>query len=301
MSTPTVHVVDGRRGNRFRTLEWSPGGKADRMLLIHHGLGEHAGRYQPFAEQLASSAMQVWSYDCRGHGESGGKKGHADGLEELAADLEFLLPDLIERAGASEVLLYGHSMGAAAVGHYLTTRAPHPAIDAVWLSGIPVRPFLSSLSVRLKARAAPVLARLAPRITLPNGLATDGISSVPQQVQRYLDDPLVHDQISARLGASLLEDAPALLDQAHRIELPIRLWHGADDPISNPEGTKQLFEAIASHDKTMEIFEGARHEVHYDQPETVQRLFRSLKRWLGDHGVPSEPTGDVGVALRGEP
>ncbi|HHO50404.1 MAG TPA: alpha/beta hydrolase [Deltaproteobacteria bacterium] len=282
----SVDWVTTAAGDRFRLRGWRCPVASDRLLLIHHGLGEHGGRYATFAEHLADVPIHLWTYDARGHGASSGKRGHAAGIDELAGDLQRLLPELLDRSGASRIVLFGHSMGAAVVGQYLTTRPAHEAIEEVWLSAAPVHVDLSTWPVRIKASAARILNRITPRLTLGSGLSPEGISSLPSEIERYRSDPEIHDRISASLGLSLLRDAPRLLETAPRIELPIRMWHGADDPIAIPQGSRELFERIGSDDKQLEIFEGARHEVHHERPEIVTALFSTLRTWLEERAAP---------------
>lgn len=240
-TTATHSVADG---TTFRLIGWPAPTSSDVAVIVHHGLGEHGGRYASLADGLGDAPAHVWSFDARGHGESAGKRGHADGIDEFARDLHALVPTLLEQAGASRAVLYGHSMGAAAVARYLTRHTPHEAIAGAWLSGSPLKVDLSTLELKIKAAAAPILAAIAPRLTLANALDPNAISSVPAEVARYRDDPLVHDRLSARLGHSLLTDGAVILAEAHRITMPTRMWHGGNDTITNPEGTRALFDAI---------------------------------------------------------
>ena len=45
------------------------------MVLLVHGLGEHAGRYDHVARRLNGWGFAVRGYDQYGHGESGGVRG----------------------------------------------------------------------------------------------------------------------------------------------------------------------------------------------------------------------------------
>ena len=42
---------------------------------IVHGLGEHGGRYETVAKALTRAGIETWSYDHRGNGGSGGRRG----------------------------------------------------------------------------------------------------------------------------------------------------------------------------------------------------------------------------------
>lgn len=268
----------------FALRGWARAGGARTVVVIHHGLGEHAGRYEAFVRGLDDAPVQFWSYDARGHGETTGRRGDAGGLAQYASDLEALLPVLLERSGAERIVLMGHSMGAAVVGWYLTTRSPHPAIGSVMLSASPVHVPLT-FEMRLKLAAARVLDRVSPTFTLGSGLQASGISSVAEEVSRYQRDPLVHDRLSARLGLSLIDDAPQIVVRAGAITLPILLWHGTDDPIAAIQGSRALYAAVGSSDKALYEFPDCKHEVHHETPERTAVMFGRVREWLDKHVV----------------
>ena len=45
------------------------------QVLIVHGLGEHAARYDPVAAALNAEGWSVLGFDQRGHGRSSGRRG----------------------------------------------------------------------------------------------------------------------------------------------------------------------------------------------------------------------------------
>ena len=58
------------------------------MVCLVHGLGEHSGRYAHLATALTGAGYALLAFDLRGHGQSGGPRGHAPFYEvllELAA------------------------------------------------------------------------------------------------------------------------------------------------------------------------------------------------------------------------
>lgn len=266
-----------------RVLHWPGAADAGTALVIHHGLGEHAGRYQTLADGLPA-ALPIIAHDARGHGKTEGPRGAARGLDQLVDDFHAILPTLRERTGASKVVLLGHSMGAGAVGHYVTTRDVHDFVSGVWLSAVPAVVELD-LTRYLQRGAARLLTGIVPDTTLPTNLPHDGISSVPAEIERYGSDPLIHGQASIALARSLFDDIPRLLDRGNRFTWPMLLWHGADDPIVDPRGTSALFEQVAATDKAMKLFEGARHEVHHESEATVTELMDWLRAWLVAHGA----------------
>lgn len=276
MREPVVHVHTNARGERVRILGW-PAESAKATILVHHGLGEHIGRYQTFADNLPD--VSIWGYDARGHGEFSDKLGHAEGLDELAADLYAMVPVLLAHAGVERAVLVGHSMGGAVCLTYMTRFGPHAELAGLVISAPPVALDLD-LPQRIKVLVGRILAKLAPAVTLASGLPQEGISSVPAEVERYRNDPMVHDRLSLALARSLVDDAPDLVEIASRIELPSQLLQGSDDPIAIARGARQLHEKIP--DSRLEIFEGARHEIHHETPETVERFFGVLNGFLDE-------------------
>jgi lysophospholipase len=270
-------------GETFRLRGWASPTPTRTAIVIHHGHGEHGGRYESFVRHLHDLPAHLWTYDLRGHGETTGKRGDAAGIEELAADLEALLPVLMSRAGLGDdgrILLFGHSLGAVAVAWYLTTRTPHPAIAAVALSASPVR-ISQSWTIRMKAAFVRWMIRVAPTLTLGTSIDPTVISSDPAEVARYRDDPLVHDRMSVRLGVSLLTDPPRIVERASRITLPTLMWHGADDRLVDIQGSRDLFAALGSTDKALIELPGYRHESHHERADLATELFRRYRTWLG--------------------
>src|SRR6056297_1233632 len=80
----SIPVDDGsaRKGWHWR----SPDPAA--VLLIAHGLGEHAGLYRSFAEYLVPAiGIDVLGIDFLGHGRSPGRRGHLRRYDQLVDDL----------------------------------------------------------------------------------------------------------------------------------------------------------------------------------------------------------------------
>ena len=119
-----------------------------------------------------------------------------------------------------------------------------------------------------------------PSLTLGNELDPNGISSVPAEVARYIADPWVHDQVSVRLGNSMLREAPTLAERARAITLPALLWHGDADPLVDLAGTHLLTNGLGSAHKVVFECAGSRHECHHETPERVERLFDRIRTWV---------------------
>ena len=71
------------------------------VVLLVHGLGEHAGRYEGLASQLNGWGFAVRGYDQYGHGESGGPRGGLPSDARLLDDLADILDSTRARLPAT--------------------------------------------------------------------------------------------------------------------------------------------------------------------------------------------------------
>ena len=68
-----AYEVETDDGLSLQVQKWNEVNNPARTLIIIHGLGEHQDRYKHVAEHFAEDGFQVYSYDQRGHGKSGGQ------------------------------------------------------------------------------------------------------------------------------------------------------------------------------------------------------------------------------------
>src|SRR6266542_5749509 len=111
-------------------------------VLVLHGWSDHAGRWREVGERLRDAGFAAYLLDQRGHGRSGGRRGHLSRFSQLLGDLQAFRRAVRPRTAAPQVLL-GHSFGALVVLRYLETQpgdAPAAAVvSSPWL-GLPTAP-----------------------------------------------------------------------------------------------------------------------------------------------------------------
>ena len=106
----SIGAGDARRfGRRWRVAD---GTHARARLFIFHGTHEHGGRYQALADGLSDVDAHIASFDSRGHGESVGKRGDADGLAQLSDDLMVQLRHAVEVVQPKRVIVSATPWGA---------------------------------------------------------------------------------------------------------------------------------------------------------------------------------------------
>ena len=113
---------------------------------------------------------------------------------------------------------------------------------------------------------------------LANGLDVQALSRDESVVQAYASDPLVHDRITAQLGAIMLTLADDLLSHPESFQLPLLMMHGERDGLTDPNATREFFDGVGSLDKTLKIWPGLFHEIH-NEPEQAEVIGLMIS-WL---------------------
>ena len=96
MKTVEAEWTDAQ-GVKFYSKAWEPDGKPKAAVAFLHGLGEHLGRYEHVGEVFAKAGYALIGFDLRGHGRSGGQRGHTPSAEAYLDDIDLLLQHVRER------------------------------------------------------------------------------------------------------------------------------------------------------------------------------------------------------------
>ncbi|MBN2502719.1 MAG: lysophospholipase [Anaerolineales bacterium] len=256
---------------------WLPEGTLKGILLIVHGFGEYSGRYPAYVEHLPGRGFAVYSFDQRGHGKSPGQRGHINSWAEYRNDVRAIHQMAQASHPDTPIFIFGHSMGSMIVLDYIL-RDPANLAGAI-LSGTVIDPVgVGNPLLKIIAR---VLSALIPTFKLQLGLDPEGISTLPDVVQAYKEDPLVHGDSSARWGAESMKTLAWFLPRANEINLPVLFIHGSDDPFNAVTGTQAYFEQITSEDKAIKIYPGSYHEPHNDKD--AAQVAQDVGDWLEAH------------------
>ncbi len=246
---------------------------AKAVVLIIHGLGEHCERYDPMASFFNSKEIGFVGYDRRGHGHSEGKRGHTIGYDAYLDEIVALLKKAENFYPETPIFLYGHSMGANLALNFVLKRKPNIAgliVTGAWI-------LLQQNPSPLLVAFAKIINNIYPTFTQSNGLDPNNISSVKQEVKKYIDDPLVHNKITSNTGLEMMKAAEFLNSYDGALNVPTLIMHGGADKITNPKGS-EAFAKRVNGDITFKEWEGLFHEIHNESKRA--EVFEYTLIWI---------------------
>jgi alpha-beta hydrolase superfamily lysophospholipase len=270
------------QGVTVHLYRWKPG-KPKAVVLIAHGLGEHALRYEHVAQRLVQAGYAVWAIDQRGHGATGVEQHGGDlsrlgrlgpgGMRAVVGDLVNALKRIRADHPGLPVGIIGHSWGSVTTQMLLNERSD--LVDAAVLSGTAYRMPGFVAGGNYNARHAHL-----------GDTGYEWLSRDPAVVEAFVEDPLTFPaQVLPLFG---LPEGLRLYGVPKRMERPIPLLiaGGSDDTMGGPKSLRRLADAYRRKghtDVTVTVYPGARHEIYNEINRA--KVLDDLVAWLDERLV----------------
>lgn len=259
-------------GHQVFNQYWIPKDSKAIIILVH-GMGEHSSRYKDYViPELLAKHFAVYAYDNYGHGKTVGKRGHCPSYDALMNLVDTIYHKVVELTPDLPIFLYGHSMGGNLVVNY--TLRHKPKINGLIATSPLLR--LAFQPPAWKMSMGKLFKKILPSITLPSGLETAHISRDEKEVQKYNDDPLVHDKISPMFSVPVFDAGQWAVEHASGLSGPVFLAHGTADAITDFTATQQL--ANGAEQAELTLFKNGYHELHNDLEK--EKLMMILMNWI---------------------
>jgi alpha-beta hydrolase superfamily lysophospholipase len=274
VTTRSERTFDGVGGVRIVYDVWTPDTEPRGVVVLSHGLGEHARRYDHVAERFGQSGLITYALDHRGHGRSGGKRVRVKSIDEYTGDFGTLVNIATgEHPGLRRIVL-GHSMGGGIVFAWGVDHADD--FDLMVLSG-PAVAAQTGVS-RGKLLLGKAVGSLLPDLPVEE-LDSNAISRDPAVVAAYNADPLVHHgKIPAGIAKALVTVGESMPQRARELTKPLLVVHGAEDALVPAAGSELLVDCVGSSDVHLKVYPGLYHEV-FNEPER-DRVLDDVTAWI---------------------
>lgn len=271
----TYHL-ETKDGTKLYNTAWMIDNPKATVLFVH-GYAEHIERYNWEAEQFNKAGFNVFGYDHRAHGRSDGKDCYLadfdDNCRDLKAVINYISPE-------NAFFIYAHSVGALITVKYLMDFQDDSVkqIKGCVFTGAALK-ISEDLSPMLQ-KVAGILGRIAPKLKTTK-LPAEGMSKVPEEVEKYNNDPYNYrGGTYASTGFQLLRATKQVAARLSEIQVPFLAMHGGDDGITDQRGSIMLHEQASSKDKSLKIWDGLAHEItrSYEKEAVV----KALTDWIED-------------------
>jgi alpha-beta hydrolase superfamily lysophospholipase len=261
-TTRSERSFDGVGGVRIVYDVWTPNTDPTGVVILAHGYGEHARRYDHVAQRFGEGGLITYALDHRGHGRSGGKRVYLKNMSEYTDDFHHLVGIATAAHPELQRIVLGHSMGGGIVFAY---GVEHPDdYSAMVLSGPAV--FAQDAVSPVMITVAKVVGSLLPGLPVED-LPADAVSRDPEVVAAYEADPLVHHgKLPAGIAKALIGVGETMPQRAASLTAPLLVVHGAEDKLIPVEGSRRLLECVGPIDAHLKVYPELYHEV-FNEPE----------------------------------
>jgi alpha-beta hydrolase superfamily lysophospholipase len=264
-----------RDGTRLHGEWHHPQGQPRGVAVVLHGYADHGGRYVEVSRRLADLGLGAFAIDYRGHGRADGRRGHCMRFSEYLDDLDAALTRARAAVPRGPLLVVAHSHGALIALRALSDALRAPRLDGAVFSspylgiGMPVSP--------IKIAAGKVASRVAPALTMPNGLRLQDFTHDQDILRVTAGDALRHTVATARWFTESVAAQEHVAAHSDRLTVPSLWCVGAADPIVDLAATRRAYER-AGGDKTLKMYEGYFHEVFNEVGRGL--VFGDIAAWI---------------------
>jgi len=230
------------------------------VILLHRG-HEHSGRLAELGEQFATAGYQVFAWDARGNGRSGGIKDHAESVTELERDLDGFVQLVIGQTGIAieDTLIVASSIGAVLAAAWVHDYAPNIRGMILGTPALSIRLYLPFAIPSLKvARTLGLMSRVSSYVK------AQVLTHDKEAQQAYNADPLISNSISTDLLIDTHATGQRLLDDAGAITVPTFVLCAGKDYVVNKQAERAFYESINTPTKRWQLYPDSYHAIFHE-------------------------------------
>ena len=289
---------------------WYPAHGTPRgVVQLIHGMAEYIGRYTPFALELVAAGYAVCGTDHIGHGRTTPKpeeRGVYDpkhGADHLIEDQHLLRQRIQRRFPDVPYVVFGHSMGSFVTRCYIQRHGA--GLAACVIMGTGWQPGAILVAGKAIARVIALAKGWDYRSKFVDNMGVGGynkkfegtgaqtglewLSRAEKRCTDYAADPdcgFMFSLSGYNALFSLIQECEDAKQMARvPADLPILVISGGDDPVGEfgkgPTTTADALQDAGVKDVTLELVEGARHEILGET--NADEVYATLIDWIKIH------------------
>lgn len=303
--TKELFTFTGSAGTQLPAVIWLPDCEPKLILQVTHGMTEHMGCYEAFAEDLSPLGIIVAGFDLRGHGKNPGDGNVAsfgeNGWEASLQDMKCFHTLMAQRFSGLEHHMLGFSLGSFLLRDYLG-RFPEGVDGAIIMGtghqpGMLLRIMKAIVKGQVKKVGVDGFSPLVRSLSFgvynqkfnPSRTDRDWLCSDETSLDRFIADPLMRKDISAGLFYQMLDAMERTGNQKSygkwNKDMPVFLLYGEMDPVGNfgkgvPNIYRQMKAARFKHVEMQQLI-FARHLLLWEESCGAAEITRhAIADWL---------------------
>ncbi|WP_243494697.1 alpha/beta hydrolase [Priestia aryabhattai] len=274
------------------------------VVQIAHGMAEHIGRYEYFANVLTQHGYIVYGNDHRGHGQTALKDedkrffAEENGFDTVVYDMIALTKHISTEHSDLPIFLFGHSMGSFLTRRYIQLDTDHiqgvilegtGTVDALARNG---GTLIAKLQMKVKGERSPspLLDKLSfgkyNKAFEPARTSFDWFTRDHEVIDAYINDSNCGGVFTTGFFYDLLTGIKQISNLANiklvPSSLPIYLVSGEYDPVGNyTKGVVKVyndFKKAGLQDVSYRFFKECRHELlnELNKDEVIEDILNWL-------------------------
>ncbi len=239
-------------------------------VVILHGHGEHAGRYEKFPQKIGLP-LNYAICDMRGQGRSEGREVYVERFDNFLQDVDTFLGHLRSRHGLRDMILFGHSLGGLVAVHWLLKRRER--VRGLILSSPCLGVTLPALIVALNN----TVEFLSPAFLYSNPVYPAHLTHNTEEVEAYRKDPFIKRKITARLLCEMQRAMRSLESMdTYEFSFPVHILMAENlEKVVDPAKTRLFFSKLKAPEKSIKAFTDFYHEIFNERDQDL--AFAELK------------------------
>lgn len=305
MNKLEYYISSSDRKTQLRILEWIPECKPIGIIQIAHGVTEHIGRYEDFAEFFTKRGYVVIGNDHIGHGLSVVKDfipmyfGIKGGWNYVVDDLYSVTKLIKNKYPYAPIYLLGFSLGSYAVRHYLI-KYPNIVTSSI-LIGTGKTSFIENKIAELiadwqiKKYGDTAITDIINQLTFgtynknfSNEIGYDWLCAYKPSLDSYLNDTLRGQFMTAGLFRELLRGMDITRKSSNLKKMNkdthILLLSGEEDPVGNfTKGVIKFYNKlknIGMKNVSYKTYQNMRHDILHE--ENCKEVYCDIYKWINN-------------------
>lgn len=307
MCKEVFHYMSGDKKTNIYAVKWIPEGKINGIFQIIHGMVEHIGRYDSFAQFLTQHGLLVVGHDQLGHGESVANEkelgyfADCNAADILISDIHTLRIKMQEEYQNVPYFMMGHSMGSFLLRKYLM-RYSHGVTGGV-IMGTGMQPSMALKFGRFVCKGMACFfqwhykSRFLTSIVIGRynkkfAALNDGTSWLSKNVEnnrQYNESPKCGFMLTLNGYDTLFSLIQYIQDPVHMAQipknLPLLFVSGQDDPVGDfGKGVRKVYESYKQAgctDLTWKLYTDDRHEILNEL--NCDQVYMDIYNWISLH------------------